>query len=71
MEGEDEYVGDVENNNAVERGGGERGQQQQQQQQQRSLVFAPRSPANDDASLNTENAARALLGVQTTTRTER
>ncbi len=64
MEGEDEYVGDVENNNAVERGGGERGQQQQQQQQQRSLVFAPRSPANDDASLNTENAARALLGVQ-------
>ena len=63
MEGEDEYVGDVENNNAVERGGGERGQQQQQQQQ-RSLVFAPRSPANDDASLNAENAARALLGVQ-------
>jgi len=60
------------------RNGERRGRQHQQQR--RSLVFAPRSPAgnmnnnnnnnnnnggdDDDGSLNTEHAARALLGVQ-------
>jgi len=70
MEADDD--GDEENA-AMDVGGGQIGERrgQQHQQQRRSLVFAPRSPAEnnnnnnaDDGSLNTENAARALLGVQ-------